>query len=73
MPITINVKKPEGNAFCIMGTVSSILKQCGRRDEIPEVMARMKSGDYDNLCDVAEEVTHGTLKITGRKKRKKNV
>lgn len=59
----IYANRPEGNAFTIMGTVRSLLAQTGRKDEIPAVMERMTSGDYDNLCAVAEEVSNGSIEI----------
>lgn len=57
----IDIAGPEGNAFTIMGIVERVLKQTGREDEIPEVMERMKNGDYDNLCAVATEVSNDTI------------
>lgn len=59
----IDKSSPQGNAFYILGAVSKLLKDVGREDEIPDVMKRMKSGDYENLCKVAEEVTHGSIKV----------
>ena len=52
---------PEGNAFAIMGVVKNLLKDSGRSDEIKDTMDLMMSGDYDNLCAVAEEVSFGTI------------
>jgi len=60
MPV-INRRAPEGNAFAIMALVQRLLKDTGRKDEWPEVEQRMTSGDYDNLCQVAEEVSHGSI------------
>lgn len=51
------------NAFEIIGAVESILKQCGRRDEIKDIRKRMMSGDYDNVKKVATEVTYGILEF----------
>lgn len=62
----IDAKKPEGNAYAIMGVVSNLLKECGRKDEIETIMSEMVSGDYNNLCDVAERVTYGSIKIVNR-------
>ena len=59
----INSRAPEGNAFAIMGAVQSLLEQSGRQADIPEAMERMKSGDYRNLCAVAEEVTFGSIVV----------
>lgn len=61
----INVKSQEGNAFAIMGAVQRLLKDAGRGDEVAGVMARMTSGDYRHLCEVAEEVTNGTFTFIG--------
>jgi hypothetical protein len=55
--------RPEGNALYIMGQVSALLEAAGRRAEIPGVMKRMKSGDYANLCAVAEKVTFGSIHV----------
>ena len=55
---------PEGNAFAVMGAVTSVLKQMGRAWDIPfseidrvckEYTERAKSGDYENLLKVSEE------------------
>jgi hypothetical protein len=54
---------PDGNAWAIMGYVRRLFKEAGRMDEWPEVQKRMTSGDYDNLCQVAEEVTHGSIRV----------
>jgi len=59
----IDKSSPDGNAFAIMGYVRRLLKDTGRYDEWPEVSERMKSGDYDNLCAVAEEVSHGSIRV----------
>jgi hypothetical protein len=59
----IDARSPDGNAFAIMGYVSRLLKAAGREDELPAVMERMRSGDYRNLCAVAEEVTFGSIKV----------
>lgn len=57
----IDTKAPEGNAFAIMGVVQKLLRDTGRADEIKAAMERMESGDYQNLCDVATEVSHGSI------------
>ena len=62
----IDARSPDGNAFVIMGHVRNLMKAAGRADEIPRVMERMKSGDYSNLCRVAEEVTFGSIKVVMR-------
>ncbi len=62
----IDAKSPDGNAFTIMGYVTRLLKDASRGDEVETVMDRMKSGNYDNLCKVAEEVTYGSIKVVNR-------
>ena len=62
----IDAKSPQGNAVIIMGEVTKLLEAVGRGDEVEAVMDRMQSGDYDNLCDVAEEVTKGSIKVVNR-------
>lgn len=59
----IDARKPEGNAIVIMGHVAELMKAAGRADEIPKVMERMKSGNYANLCRIAEEETFGSIKV----------
>jgi hypothetical protein len=55
---------PEGNAFAIMGIVRGYLKQTGAsKQDMDDARARMMAGDYRHLCAVAEEVTHGALKV----------
>lgn len=47
-----------GNAFAILGTVQSWLRQCGvSRDLIDEFLNEAKSGDYDHLLKTATEAT----------------
>lgn len=51
----IDITGPKGNAFALMGEAKNIAEQIGlERDEINEILAEMKAGDYDNLCDVFE-------------------
>ena len=59
----IDISAPEGNVFCIMGVVSTLLKQTGRKDEVKGVMARMRSGNYANACAVATEVSYGSIEF----------
>lgn len=65
MPV-IDKKGPQGNAYYILGVTKRILEQTGREEEWPAVEERMTSGDYDNLCAVAEEVTHGSVSFVER-------
>jgi len=44
----------DGNAFAIMGRISSALKDAGAdEDEVNQYMRESMSGDYDNLLRVA--------------------
>jgi hypothetical protein len=52
-----------GNAFFVMAKVKECLDDSGRSDELSDVLARMKSGDYANLCAVAKEVTNGSVEV----------
>lgn len=63
MNLEIDARSPDGNAFAIMGYVRRLLEGTSRRDEIPAIMERMRSGDYKNLCAVAEEVTFGSITV----------
>ena len=62
----IDATKPEGNAIHVMGYVQDLLEQVGRSDEWLEIVGRMKSGDYENLCQVAEDVTNGSIRVINR-------
>lgn len=62
----IDAKAPEGNAWFIMGVVSDLMRATGRGDEMDAIRKRMMAGDYDNLCDVAEEVSNGSIKVVNR-------
>lgn len=59
----INLDGPQGNAFAVMGFVTSILKQIGYdADAISEVMADMQSKDYLHLISVGYAYTqHYTI------------
>ncbi len=51
----IDITGPKGNAFALMGEAKNIAEQIGlEKDEINEILAEMKAGDYDNLCNVFE-------------------
>lgn len=62
----IDATTPDGNAYAIMGYVRRLLEASQRIEEWPAAQKRMMSGNYDNLCDVAEEVTFGSIKIINR-------
>jgi hypothetical protein len=62
----IDATGPDGNAHVIIGYVKHALDFAGRMDEWDAVVVEMTSGDYDNLCDVAERVTKGSVKVVNR-------
>jgi hypothetical protein len=62
----IDSRAPEGNAYVIMATVHRLLRETGRFDEWPGIKTRMQSGDYNNACDVAEEVSFGSIRVVNR-------
>jgi len=67
MPIEIDLSGSQGNAFSVMGTVRSVLKQVGKsKDEIESVMTDMQSGDYAHLIEVAKTATDGLIEFKGR-------
>lgn len=50
----IKVKINDGNAFGILGQVSSALRDAGvSKDERDQYLAEAQSGDYDNLLRVS--------------------
>ena len=48
--IEIDLTGPQGNAFFLLGTASTLAKQLGLDDK--EIQTEMKSGDYENLLQV---------------------
>ena len=66
MTMEIDAKSPQGNAFYIIGAVCRLLKEVGRDSEVAAVREKMMSGNYDNLCEVAEEVTFGSIQVVNR-------
>ena len=54
---------PEANAFSVMAAVHQLLKAVDRNDEWPDIQKRMMSGDYENLCKTAKEVTFGSIEV----------
>lgn len=52
--VVINVRSPQGNAHYIIGVIKKLMKIMGEGDDsINAVVADMKSGDYNHLCEVA--------------------
>ena len=62
----IDARSPDGNAFVIMGYVRRLLRESGRSKEWPLIQTKMLSGDYENLCKVAEEATYGSIVVVNR-------
>ena len=50
-PIVIDLTRPDGNAFALMGLASRLAKQLG----IESPTAEMMSGDYENLLEVFDK------------------
>jgi len=62
--LMIDSTSPQGNAFAVMGLVKKVLQEMGKsKTEINEAMEAMQSGDYDNLCEIASDVTDGFVKV----------
>lgn len=63
--IKLDLSGPEGNAYVIMGTTRSILKQLGQTKEaIEAVITDAMSGDYDHLLEVCKDACMGLLDYT---------
>lgn len=54
---------PRAKPYYLLGAVQEHLKAKARIDEWPGIRERMESGDYENMCKVAEEVTFGEVKV----------
>ena len=53
-----------GAAIYIMGIVKKVLREMGKsKTEIEEAVERMKSGDYNDLCETANSVTNGFVEV----------
>ena len=50
--VKVKLVGEDGNAYSIMGRVSTALKRAGYRDAVDEYIAQATSGDYDNLLRV---------------------
>ena len=54
--VTVKLIGNDGNAFAILGRVSSELKRAGvPKDEIDEFLREAQTGDYDHLLRTAME------------------
>ncbi len=62
----ISAKASEGNAFAIMGSVRRWLQDNHRATDWPRVREEMKAKDYNHLCNTAELVTKGEIKVVDR-------
>ena len=60
-PRIIDLTGPDGNAFVLLGYASLLAKKLGKDGKV--ILARMRSGDYENLVAVfdAEFGAHVTL------------
>lgn len=55
--VRLNLNSPDGNAFAIMGTVKKVLEVAKVSEGvIDSILKEMKSGDYDNLCEIAGRI-----------------
>ncbi len=62
--LIIDSTSSQGNAFAVMGLIKKVLQEMGKsKTEIAEALKEMQSGDYDNLCKVAKEVTNGFVEV----------
>lgn len=61
MPMSIDLTGPEGNAFCLIGYARRFGKQLGR--DVDNIVARMKSSDYENLVAVFEQEFGGFVTL----------
>jgi len=50
--VTVRLLGQDGNAFFILGKVSTALKKAGHKDAAEKYMEEATSGDYDNLLRV---------------------
>ena len=54
---------PDANSVMVMALVRKLLIDVDRGSEWPAIEKRMRSGNYENLCAIAEEVTYGSIKV----------
>lgn len=54
--ITIDLTGPEGNAFCVLGIITRLMKTLGySKPQIDAVMQQLTSGDYEHLIATADK------------------
>lgn len=51
--VEVQLTGVDGNAFAIMGAVTSALRRAGHREYIEQFQTEAMSGDYDNLLRTA--------------------
>jgi len=54
--LIMDLSSRDGNAFCVMGAVKSIMKQCMFSEDIEKYLNEAQSGDYLNLLRVSRDV-----------------
>ena len=55
--LVVNLRKEDGNAFCILGNVVRIMRGYGCKDEeVMDYLKRAKESDYNNLLKVSGEM-----------------
>ena len=56
----INLDRPDGNAFSLMGSAQYLAREVGySHDEIDTMITKMKSGDYNKLVKTFDEYFDG--------------
>lgn len=54
--MTIDLSGPQGNAFFLLGTAKKLMVNLQfSPEQVEKVLDEMKSGDYNNLCNVFEK------------------
>lgn len=52
--VVIDISGPQGNAYCILGTIYQVLHNAGySKEEIDKIQKDMTSSNYEHLVDVA--------------------
>lgn len=52
----IDIRGPQGNAYCVLGTAQNLSKQLGHtKEESKSIQDEMTSGDYENLISVFDK------------------
>lgn len=61
MPVMIDLKSPDGNAYSIMSITKQILTEIGKSDRIPEYMEKATNVKYKQLLELSKEYTYGII------------